>query len=328
VTRVGEATAFKGAPRFSVIIPAYNAADALEQTVDSVLAQEFGALEVIVSDDGSKDATLEVAHRLAEKDSRIRVVTGENGGCSVARNRGFEAATGEFCVLLDAEDMLKPHYLSRMSTFIDACPGYDIYSCNGDRLMAEGRTEPFLRGPEYDAEKSWTLDELIPIDHIFIMATVRRSLWVRLGGFRCGLRYAEDYDFWLRALATGARQRFIPDRLGVYVESPTGKSKNRIPHAQGQIRIFEDLAQMPDLTDAQRALCRRKIADLRTRIERVELETRLQAGDYSNARAVYGRISAAYIDKRLYAIGWVAMMISPQLYARLFAARDAKRFSG
>jgi glycosyltransferase involved in cell wall biosynthesis len=311
--------------RFSAIIPAYNARDVLERTVGSVLSQTYGDFEIVISDDGSSDDTLEVARALAQTDGRISVVTGLNGGCSVARNRGIEAATGEFCVLLDSDDMLKAEYLATMSAFIDACPGYDLYSCNGDRLMPGGRLEPFLSGPEYVRETSWTLDDIIPVNHIFIMSAFRRELFDRLGGFRADLRYAEDYDFWLRALALGARHRFTPQRLGVYVESAGSKSKNRIPHAEAQIRIFESLAAMPQLTEQQRNLCARKLEGLHTRIRRVRLETRVVAGDIAGARGEYLRVSDAYLDKRKYAAGLVAMMISPRLYARLFAARSMKR---
>ena len=311
--------------RFSIIVPAYNAEADLESTVRSALEQTNPDLEVIISDDGSSDGTLAVANALARSDTRIRVVTGENGGCSVARNRGFSVSRSEFCVLLDAGDRLCPEYLETMAGFIDARPGFDIYSCNGDRLMAGGRTEPFLSGAAYEVETSWTIDDLIPVDHIFIVAIVRRSMHERIGGFRSDLRYAEDYDFWLRALAQGAAHRFLPERLGVYFESPTGKSKNRIPHAEAQIRIFEDLAAMPQLTDEERALCAEKLTALRTRIRRVRLETRIQAGDYRGARAEYLRVRAAYLSLPLYLAGLLIMTISPRLYARAFALRDAAR---
>jgi GT2 family glycosyltransferase len=311
--------------RFSVIVPAYNAGDALEVTVRSALEQHHDSFEVIVSDDGSADDTLAKAHALAETDARLKVVTGPNGGCSVARNRGIEAASGEYCVLLDSDDRLDPDYLAQMNAFIERCPDYDIYSCNGLRLMAGGRTEPFFAGPDYAQETSWGLADLIPIDRIFIMATFKRDLHARTNGFRSDLRYAEDYDFWLRAMALGATHRFTPQLLGTYVESASGKSKHRIPHAEAQIRIFADLAAMPELSASERALCERKLADLRARIERVKLETRLQDGDFAEARATYGGLSAAYISKPMYAAGWVAMMLSPRLYARLFASRSARR---
>jgi glycosyltransferase involved in cell wall biosynthesis len=311
--------------RFSVIIPAYNAGDALEATVRSALDQRYDSFEVIVSDDGSADDTLARARAFAETDAKLQVVTGPNGGCSLARNRGIEAASGEYCVLLDSDDRLDPDYLETMSAFIERCPGYDVYSCNGLRLMAEGRTEPFFGGPDYAQETSWGLADLIPIDRIFIMATFKRDLHARVDGFRNDLRYAEDYDFWLRAMALGATHRYTPQLLGTYVESASGKSKHRIPHAEAQIRIFTDLAAMPELSASERALCERKLADLRARIERVKLETRLQEGDFADARATYTRLSAAYISKPMYAAGWVAMMLSPRLYARLFASRSAKR---
>jgi GT2 family glycosyltransferase len=279
----------------------------------------------VVSDDGSTDDTLMKARALAEADSRVRVVTGPNGGCSVARNRAFAAATGEYCVLLDVDDVFGPDYLEAMSEFIDARPGYDIYSCNGLRRMAGGRTEPFFSGPEYARETSWTLEDIIAVDRIFIVSTVRRELYERIGGFTSALRYAEDYDFFLRALARGATHRYTPQQLATYVESATGKSKNRVPHAEAQIRIFENLADMPELADGQRDLCEEKLAGLRTRIKRVQLETRLQSGDFSEARQSYGRISAAYISKPMYVLGWVVMMLNPRLYARLFAARSARR---
>lgn len=313
------------AVRFSVIVPAYNAGDSVEVTVRSALAQEYPSFEVVVSDDGSADDTLTRAQRLAEEDSRVTVVTGPNGGCSVARNRAIEAARGEYCVLLDSDDRLDPGYLEAMDAFIGRCPGYDIYSCNGRREFTGGRSEPFFSGPRYASETTWTLEDLIPVDHIFIISVLTRELHGRLGGFRSDLRYAEDYDFWLRALASGATHRFTPQLLATYVETATGKSRNRIPHAEAQIRIFSDLAAMPGLSAREVALCEKKIADLKARIERVRLEARLQERDYAGARGAYAGLSAAYISKPKYAAGWVAMMISPRLYAALFAKRSARR---
>jgi len=311
--------------RFSVVVPSYNASQTIEATVGSVLTQEFDDFEVVISDDGSTDDTLLLARTLAARDSRVRVVTDENAGCAVARNRGFASARGEFCVMLDSDDLLEPTYLSAMSALIDAHPGYDIYSCNGTRLMANGRSEPFLSGPAYARETSWTLDDIMVVNRIYGTAVVARGMWERVGGFTAGLRFAEDYDFWLRSLARGARHIYTPQRLAIYLERTGGKSKNRIPHAQAQIGIFSRLAQIPELTDAQRLVCARKIGLLEKRIERVELETRLQAGEYSGARRAYLSVRPAYNSQAMYAAGLVLMLLSPKLYASIFSARDARR---
>jgi hypothetical protein len=257
----------------------------------------------------------------------VRVVTAENGGCSAARNRGFEAATGEFAVLLDSDDQLGPGYLSRMSAFIDEHPGFDIYSCNGTRVMSDSRSEPFLSGPAYARQTSWTLEDIIIVNRIYITAVLRRDLWARMGGFTAGLRYAEDYDFWLRALAQGATQIYTPQRLGVYLERADGKSKNRIPHAQAQIGIFTSLAAMPELSDDARRLCAEKIGLLEKRIERIELEARLHRGDYSGARRSYLKVRSAYNSQAKYAAGLALMLLSPRAYSAAFGVRGARRTS-
>lgn len=90
----------------SVLIPAYNAATFLAQTLDSVLCQTWPHLEVIVVDDGSSDDTLAVAQRYAGP--RVRVVTQPNAGASAARNHAFSFATGAYIQYLDADDLLHP----------------------------------------------------------------------------------------------------------------------------------------------------------------------------------------------------------------------------
>ena len=311
--------------RFSVVIPAYNAADTLEAAVTSVVRQDFADFEVVIVNDGSTDATLDLARRLAASDERVTVVDGPNGGCSAARNRGFDVARAEFGVLLDSDDLLEPNHLSTMSAFIDARPGFDIYSCNGTRRFGDGRTEPFLSGPAYATETSWMLSDLIFVDRIFVMAAIRRDLWKRIGGFRTDLAYAEDYDFWLRGLALGARHVYTPQRLGIAVSRPGSKSKNLIPHAESQIHIFRNLAAMPELTAYQRELCAEKIELLRTRIARVELETRLRSGDFAGARREYMRVRSAYLSPGLYAFGLALMLVSPRLYSAVLANRDARK---
>src|SRR5918998_3254804 len=84
-------------PRVSVVIPAFNVAGCLERALDSALNQTIPDLEILVVDDGSSDATLEVACRVAARDSRIRVMRNErNLGIGASRNRAFNEAQGEW----------------------------------------------------------------------------------------------------------------------------------------------------------------------------------------------------------------------------------------
>jgi glycosyltransferase involved in cell wall biosynthesis len=95
--------------KVSVLIPAYNAAPYIEQTLDSVLAQTWPNLEVIVVDDGSRDDTYAKVQRYAS--DKVRVVQQANAGASAARNHAFALATGDYIQYLDADDLLHPDKL-------------------------------------------------------------------------------------------------------------------------------------------------------------------------------------------------------------------------
>ena len=96
-------------PRFSVVIPCYNAAQTIAETLTSVLDQTFFDFEVIIVDDGSTDETVAIAAWFAERSRRIRIVSQTNEGPSVARNRAvFDHAQGELIAFLDADDIMAP----------------------------------------------------------------------------------------------------------------------------------------------------------------------------------------------------------------------------
>lgn len=106
-------------PLISVVIPAYNRAATIENCVRSVQGQTYQNLEVIVVDDGSRDATIEIVERLAREDARIRLVRHErNRGAQAARNSGIYAAKGSWIAFLDSDDQFLPHSLEARLTFV------------------------------------------------------------------------------------------------------------------------------------------------------------------------------------------------------------------
>src|SRR4051794_21327340 len=98
-------------PRVSVIVPCYNTADVVAETIDSVLAQTYRDYEVIVVNDGSPDSG-ELNPILARYGDRLRCFRKENGGLASARNRGIREARGELIALLDSDDIWTPDYLA------------------------------------------------------------------------------------------------------------------------------------------------------------------------------------------------------------------------
>lgn len=124
----------KKTPLISVIIPIYKVEALLERCVDSVLAQTYRNLEVILVDDGSPDRCGEICDAYVQKDPRISVIHKENGGLSSARNAGLDIAEGEYIAFLDSDDWLEPETYETMLALAEkngvklVCAGrYDVY---------------------------------------------------------------------------------------------------------------------------------------------------------------------------------------------------------
>ena len=114
----------------SVIIPCYNAEKCLDIPLNSLMEQSYKNLEIIIVNDGSKDNTLELANRFAKVDPRIKVITQENAGVSVARNNGVSVAKGEYIMFLDADDnYTTPYAIEKLCKKLEET-GADMCVCN------------------------------------------------------------------------------------------------------------------------------------------------------------------------------------------------------
>lgn len=114
-------------PCISVIVPVYNVENYLDKCIDSLLSQTYQNLQIILVDDGSKDCSGRMCDDWAKKDSRIQVIHQENRGLSGARNTGIAAATGEFIMFVDSDDVLSPDLCKTLYDIID---GAQISICN------------------------------------------------------------------------------------------------------------------------------------------------------------------------------------------------------
>lgn len=98
-------------PLISVIVPVYNAEQYLAKCIESILAQTYSNFELLLVDDGSKDASLDCCNNYAKQDNRIKAFTHANSGVSATRNRGIELAQGEYITFVDSDDWIRPDYL-------------------------------------------------------------------------------------------------------------------------------------------------------------------------------------------------------------------------
>ncbi len=126
------------APLISVIIPAYNAAPWLAATLNSVLGQTVRDFEILVIDDGSRDATPEI---LAQFGPPVRAISQQNAGVSASRNRGLAEARGHYVAFLDADDVWKPAKLDRQLAALQANPGFR--ACYVRHEIVDASLKPF-----------------------------------------------------------------------------------------------------------------------------------------------------------------------------------------
>lgn len=263
-----------GAPAFSVVIPAHNAACTLASCVRSVLQQTESNLEVVIVDDGSTDATVEVAESFA--DARVRVRAQVSGGVSAARNAGIVAARGDIVCFLDSDDLLLPAYLAAVRTTLDADPEVDfVYTDawtfdDATRRVRRNTTAHYQRPPRpAPADAASLFRELVRRNFIIVPVAVRRHVLIAAGMFDVAMTGCEDWDLWLRLLAAGHRAAEAPGPLGLRREHSAQASIDHFHMISQAVYMFEKLLREPDLSADDQARLRAQLALARQRLQAV-----------------------------------------------------------
>jgi glycosyltransferase involved in cell wall biosynthesis/peptidoglycan/xylan/chitin deacetylase (PgdA/CDA1 family) len=201
-------------PRVSVIIPALNAADTLTDALDSLISQSLADWEAIVVDDGSTDATFDLAFSRSQNDPRIRVFRQENQGASGARNSGIAAAQASRLVFLDSDDWLAPDHLTRLHQVLETTQEPAVAYCGYVRIRPDGSALDDDWSPELAARPFEVLARRSAAAVHCVM--VSRELVLRVGGFDTGLATCEEWDLWQRIARTGTRFVGVPELRAFY----------------------------------------------------------------------------------------------------------------
>jgi glycosyltransferase involved in cell wall biosynthesis len=217
-------------PTFSIVMPAYNAERTIAPAIRSALAQDREDFELVVVDDGSRDATAEIVRSFAD-DPRVVAVETENGGPARARNIAIARSRGRYVSLLDSDDLYLPAYLSKVESVLAGDPSLGF--AFPDAWVLDDRTGRIRRtstladyaAPVPDA-RAW-LRQLAGYNVVHCMAMIPRDVLDRVGPFDERLRAAMDYELWLRIAAHGYRAARIPELLGVYRVTPRSITSQR-----------------------------------------------------------------------------------------------------
>ena len=193
----GPLTSLERPPTFSIVIPTYQAADTVAESIESALAQEQPASEVIVVDDGSTDR-LEEALRPFR--ARIELISKENGGGASALNVGAVAASGDFIAILDADDAYHPRRIAALSALGRARPDLDLITTDARFIVAGETVGSFAANTPFAVQNQRTkiFENCFPGG----WPAVRRERLLAIGGFDENLRTGYDWDCWSRSPTT------------------------------------------------------------------------------------------------------------------------------
>lgn len=226
--------------RISVVIPAYNAANTIVRALETVLQQTHPAYEIIVVNDASTDNTGELVTSFGDRVRYIQLL--QNCGSPIARNKGLDAASGDYIAFLDADDLWHERKLELAASILAAKPGinflYHSYTLSDIRTISipEGATlyqTPFVKF-------------LVRNPVATPCAIIRNDTTFR---FEASMRYMEDYDLWLR-IAYKYKAYFIDiplTQLGRPILSEGGVSANKWKMRKGELKAFRRLLKLNPL---------------------------------------------------------------------------------
>lgn len=307
---------------FSVIIPAYNAADYIQNAIASVLAQTVADFEILVVDDGSQDDTRRKVE--AFDDLRIRYIYQENGGVSAARNTGIRNAGGEYICFLDADDLWKPHHLEVISRMIQKYPaasvyltGHEIRLHNGQNMEKHFRIEGDRQSDNMFRE-IWMQGYQINTNSMACKAGV----FAEVGLFETGVKNGEDDDMWYRLFAYYSAA-VSGEITTVYIRENSRATVSRV-FVEDWIFLHraEHIMQMPEISAEkklylQRLLEQRKLSYVRHLI---------LTGDKKLARKRLHQLDKQLLKPKKYIETIVALWIPKSLTAKVIGMRDAKYY--
>jgi len=237
--------------RISVIVPTYNRAHTLPRALDSALAQVFPAQEIIVVDDGSRDGTAEL---IRKRYPRVRYLHQSNGGVSRARNRGIDAARGDWIALLDSDDAWYSTKLAAQCAMLRDHPKLRLCHTEETWIRRGRRVNQMAKHAKSGGA---IFRACLPRCVISPSASIlHRSLFGEFGKFDESLPACEDYDLWLRICATEF-VAFVPtpqiEKYGGYEDQ---LSRKRWGLDRFRIRALEKMIGTRRLDAGDRAAAR------------------------------------------------------------------------
>ena len=216
----------------SIIIPLYNKADFMAETIDSVLAQSYQNFEIILVNDGSPDHSEKIALDFVKKDQRISYLAQTNQGVSVARNNGIKQAKGQYILPLDADDTIAKDYLKLAVNHLENHPDVGLVYCKAYYQYKN----KFRQHPEWFLGH-YTYHGLLGFNTIFNACMFPKVFFDKMGGYdETMLHGIEDWEFLINFIQTNQCQVHQLDYAGFFYrvdnQNSRGQSFNKAAQKQ------------------------------------------------------------------------------------------------
>jgi glycosyltransferase involved in cell wall biosynthesis len=315
VKRVG-GNVFKALPRVSVVIPAYNSADTIEEALESAITQKFREHEVIVVNDGSPD-TEQFERAIRTRLEDIVYIKQRNAGAGVARNTAIEHARGDIIAFLDADDMWMPNFLASQFVFLER-HGYDMVYCDA---VLFGMNSAYRRTFMDTAPSTGGCDFNAILDYrcnVITSGTMARKKSIgEAGMFETERVRAHDFHLWLRMAKNGAKIGYQRQRLAKHRVTTTGISGDSVARVERELDVFARVLRTIPLDDEQERIVARRIAGLEADLAVEQGKAFLLSGDFDEASVAFRVANRHRRSFKLGLIAWLARL-APQTLLRLY----------
>lgn len=313
------------APKVSVIIPAYNIAPYIIETLNSVFAQTYKDYEIIIVNDGSKDTKdLEIA--LEPFFDKIIYAEQTNAGASVARNSAISLARGELLAFLDGDDIWLPRFLESQINFLEK-ENLEMVYCDaeifGDALF-EGRS--FMS--DSPSNGAVTTESLITGEcNVITSGTIlKKDLIEKFGNFDVNIPRSQDFDLWFRLAKSGARIGYQREILLKYRVRPDNLSGGNVKRSERNIIALEMIKKKYDFTAHETEIWQKQMAQCEAELELEKGKFCLANGEFSEAQQHIAEANKYFRKPKLSLINWL-VKFSPELALKLFKKSRPAEFS-
>ncbi len=309
---------FSWPPRVSVIIPAYNVAEFIGETLKSVLTQKFKDYEIIVVNDGSPD-TPAFERAIHQYRQDIIYVKQPGMGAGAARNTAIRHSRGEIIAFLDGDDIWLPDFLASQVAFLGR--GYDMVYCDAYQFgLRSALRKTFMEAAPSDGEA--TAEAILDYRcNVITSGTIAvKSALERAGLFEDERTRAHDFHLWVRMAKTGSRIGYQRKQLLKYRVHLASLSGDAISRVERELAVFARLQKTVELSLEESKIVKRRVAGLEADLQIEFGKSYLLSERFGEAYRAFADANRQRRTAKLTAIKWFAR-IAPQMLLKHFQTR-------